>query len=121
MKNVIALLIGDLREKAEYRANRKLLKGLPEDYQYVYKAIEKYMYNLNFDGKVFTLLMDVLEAFAIGAHEKKPALAITGEDVVGFCDAIMKKHRVKTWHDLQREALRKKINDRWSIKASSGF
>ncbi|MDR0556627.1 MAG: hypothetical protein LBG43_01960 [Treponema sp.] len=39
MKNIIELLIGNLREKVEYKANRKLLKGLPKDYQYVYKTI----------------------------------------------------------------------------------
>jgi DNA-binding ferritin-like protein (Dps family) len=44
MKNIIELLIGNLREKAEYKAAVKLLKNLPEDYQYVYKAIESYIY-----------------------------------------------------------------------------
>ena len=115
MKNIIALLIGNLREKAEYRANRKLLKDLPKDYQYVYKAIEKFMYNLTFNGEVYKILMDVLEAFAIAAHDRKPVLSITGEDVVGFCDDIIKKFQIKTWHDKQREELQKKINNRFRI------
>jgi DNA-binding ferritin-like protein (Dps family) len=115
MKNIIELLIGNLRDKAEYNANRKLLMNLPEDYQYVYKAIEKFMYNLDFDGKVYKILMDVLEAFAIAANEKKPVLSITGEDIVGFCDNLIKKFNVKTWHDKQRDELRKKIDDRFKI------
>jgi DNA-binding ferritin-like protein (Dps family) len=110
MKNIIELLIGNLKEKAEYKANRKLLKELPEDYQHVYKVIEKYMYNFTFNGEVFKILMDVLEAFAIAAQDKKPVLSLIGDDVVGFCDNIIKKSQVKTWHDKQREELRKKIN-----------
>ena len=115
MKNIIELLIGNLREKAEYKANRKLLKGLPKDYQYVYKAIEKFMYNLDYNGEVYKILMDILEAFAIAAHDRKPVLSITGEDVVGFCDIIIKKYQIKTWHDKQREELRKRINNRFGI------
>jgi DNA-binding ferritin-like protein (Dps family) len=113
MKNIIELLIGDLREKAEYKANRKLLKRLPDDYQYVYKAIEEFMYNLNFDGEIYKILMDILESFAVAANEKKPVLSITGEDVVGFCDNIIEKFHIKTWHDKQRDELRKKINNRF--------
>ena len=115
MKNIIELLIGNLREKAEYKANRKLLKGLPRDYQYVYKAIEKFMYNLDYNGEVYKILMDILEAFAIATHDRKPVLSITGEDVVGFCDNIIKKYQIKTWHDKQREELRKRINNRFGI------
>jgi DNA-binding ferritin-like protein (Dps family) len=110
MKNTVELLIGNLREKAEYKANRKLLKDLPEDYQYVYKAIEKYMYNFTSNGEV---LMDVLEAFAIAAQDKKSVLSIIGDDAADFCDNIIKKSQVKTWHDKQREELRKKINKRF--------
>jgi DNA-binding ferritin-like protein (Dps family) len=110
MKNIVELLIGNLKEKAEYRANSKLLKDLTEYYQNVYKAIEKYMYNFTFNGEVFKILMDVLEAFAIAAQDRKPVISIIGDDVVVFCDDIIKKSQVKTWHDKQREKLRKKIN-----------
>jgi DNA-binding ferritin-like protein (Dps family) len=113
MKNIIELLIGNLKEKAEYKANRKLLKSMPEDYQYVYKAIEKYLYNLNLDGEVYKTLMNILEAFAIAANEKKPVLSITGEDIVSFCDNIIEKFHIKTWHDKQRDELREKINNRF--------
>jgi DNA-binding ferritin-like protein (Dps family) len=115
MKNIAEVLIGNLREKAEYKANRKLLKDLPEDYQYVYKAIEKFMYNFTFNGDVFKILMDVLEAFAIAAQDKKPVLSIIGDDVAGFCDNIIKESQVKTWHDKQQEELIKKINKRFGI------
>ncbi|MDR2193129.1 MAG: DUF1048 domain-containing protein [Treponema sp.] len=117
MKNVIELVIGNLREKAEYKANRKLLKNLPEDYRYVYKAIEKFMFNsLVFDDEIMKILMDILEAFAIAAHDGKPVLSITGEDVGIFCDNLLKKFQVKTWHDKKREELNEKINTRFKIK-----
>jgi DNA-binding ferritin-like protein (Dps family) len=110
MKNIIELVMGNLREKAEYKAALKLLKDMPEDYQYVYRAIEQFMYHLNYDGGAYKVLMDVVEAFAIAAHDGKPVWSVTGDDVVVFCDDLIKKHNLKTWHDKQREVLRDKIN-----------
>jgi DNA-binding ferritin-like protein (Dps family) len=116
MKNIFDLLIGNLREKAEYKAAVKLLKNLPEDYQYVYKAIETYMYNTTFSEKTFVILMDIMESFAVASQDGKPVLSITGEDVGIFCDNLLEKFRVKDWRDVKREELNKKINKRFRIK-----
>ena len=118
VKNIVELLIGNLREKAEYKAVVKLSKSLPEDYQYVYKAIETYMYNATFSGETFCILMDLLESFAIASQDEKPVLSITGEDVGAFCDDLLKKFRVKDWRDVKREELNKKIHDRFKTKTT---
>ena len=113
MKNIVELLIGNLREKAEYKAAVKLLKNLPEDYQYVYKAIETYMYNATFSGETFVILMDIMESFAVASQDGKPVLSVTGEDVGIFCDNLLKKFNIKDWRDVKREELNKKINKRF--------
>ena len=116
MKNIVELLIGNLREKAEYKAAVKLLKNLPEDYQYVYKAIETYMYNATFSGETFVILMDIMESFAVASQDGKTVLSVTGEDVGIFCDNLLKKFNIKDWRDVKREELNKKINKRFRIK-----
>ena len=117
MKNIVELLVGNLREKAEYKAAVKLLKDLPEDYQYVYKAIETYMYNVTFSEEMFPLLLDILESFAVAGQAGKPVLSITGEDVGSFCDNLLKKFKVKDWRDVKREELHQKIHTRFSIES----
>jgi DNA-binding ferritin-like protein (Dps family) len=89
VKNIVELFIGNLREKAEYKAVVQLSKSLPEDYQYVYKAIETYMYNAAFSGETFRILMDLLESFAVASQDGKPVLSVTGKDVGAFCDDLL--------------------------------
>jgi DNA-binding ferritin-like protein (Dps family) len=117
VKNIVELLIGNLREKAEYKAVVKLSNSLPEDYQYVYKAIETYIYNVTFSGEIFSILMDLLESFAIASQNGKPVLAVTGKDVGAFCDDLLTKFHVKDWRDIKREELNKKIITRFKIES----
>jgi DNA-binding ferritin-like protein (Dps family) len=50
-----------MREKAEFKAYRRLVESLDDDYQFVLKEIEKYMFNLMTDESMMTLLMDTAE------------------------------------------------------------
>jgi DNA-binding ferritin-like protein (Dps family) len=118
MKNIIELLVGNLREKAEYKAAVKLLKSLPEDYQFVYKAIETYMYNATFSEETFRILMDIMESFAVASQDGKPVLSVTGEDVGTFCDNLLNKFHVKDWRDIKREELNKKINNKFKLESN---
>ncbi|MDR2510306.1 MAG: DUF1048 domain-containing protein [Spirochaetaceae bacterium] len=116
MKNIVELLLGNLREKAEYKAAVKLLKTLPEDYQYVYKAIESYMYNATFSGDTFVILMEIMESFAIASHEGKSVLSVIGKDAAAFCDDLLNKYHVKDWRDVKREELNQKICGRFGAE-----
>lgn len=82
----IKLVIGDLDEKKEYRKMMNRVEALPEDYRFVYKKIQKYMWifggSLDMNG--------LLEVFEEGAAEGKPVLDITGEDVATFCDDLIR-------------------------------
>jgi DNA-binding ferritin-like protein (Dps family) len=105
-----------IREKAEYKAYRKLKESLPEDYQFVSKVIEEYMFSITFEESVFTVLMNMVESFAIAAVDGRSVLSITGEDVGLFCDELITKFNIKTWADKQREKLNKNIQKKFCIK-----
>jgi DNA-binding ferritin-like protein (Dps family) len=110
MKSMIATLRKIVREKAEYKASRTLLKALSHEYQFVYKQIEKYMYNIMIDESVMPILMNTLESFAIAAAAGRPVQEVTGKDTGLFCDALIEKFQVKTWRDAQREILNNNVN-----------
>ncbi|MDR2490664.1 MAG: DUF1048 domain-containing protein [Spirochaetaceae bacterium] len=113
MQNLVELLVGNLKEKAEYKAAVKLLKGLPDDYQYVFKAIETYMYAVTFSEETFGILLDIMESFAVANQAGKPVQAVIGEDAGSFCDNLLKKFDVKDWRTVKREELNKKISGRF--------
>lgn len=110
MKKIIKTVAKILREKAEYKASRQLLKAMPADYQFVYTEIEKYMFTIMMDESVMQVLMDILESFAVASAAGRPARSLIGEDPGLFCDNLIAKLQVKTWRDIQREHLHKNIN-----------
>ncbi|MDR2029412.1 MAG: DUF1048 domain-containing protein [Treponema sp.] len=116
MGKMIAAFKKMVREKAEYKACRKLLETLPEDYKFVFKEIEKYMFSLFGDEYIMTVLMNILESFAVTAADGRSVISVTGEDVGLFCDKIIKKFQVKTWPDKQREKLNKNIHERLRLE-----
>jgi DNA-binding ferritin-like protein (Dps family) len=105
-----------IREKAEFKAYRKLIETLPDDYQFVCKEMEKYMFSLMIDESLMQVLMDTVESFAVAAQDGRSVISITGEDVGLFCDDIMKKHNVKTWAGKQREKLNENIHKKFGMK-----
>ena len=115
MENFLEIITGPWREKAEYKAHRKLLDSLPEEYQFVYNAIEKYVWSVCMTDMI-NVLMNTLEAFAIAAEDGRSVLSVTGKDVSVFCDDLLKKFNAKTWIDKQREKLNEKINKRFGIE-----
>jgi DNA-binding ferritin-like protein (Dps family) len=133
MEKLIELLKKMIREKAEYRASRKLLEALPNDYQFVYNEIEKYLFNATGDENVMQVLMNILEAFSIAAQDGKPVLSIIGEDAGYFCDNLIKNSQVKrmdmgnngeqttaqkyltVWIEEQREKMNKRITEKIGV------
>ena len=117
--NLINTLKRISREKAEYKEHVKLKKSLPEDYQYVYGEIEKYIWSLDYTGGMMNVLMDTLEAFSIAAADGRDVLSVTGEDVGAFCDSLLKKFNAKTYADKCREKLNKNIQKKLGLKYSN--
>lgn len=93
--------IRDLIEgKKAWRAHMARVKALPQDYQIVYKEIQKYLFKLGFveltEGT--GLLSGIVDLFEEGTAAGKGVLEVTGRDVATFCDDLIKD--VKTYDDV---------------------
>lgn len=89
--------------KKEWRAHMARVKALPQDYQIVYKEIQKYLFKV---GPVELtegtgLLSGIIDLFEEGAASEKGALQVTGSDVAAFCDDLIKDS--KTYADIYQE------------------
>ncbi|PFH87713.1 DUF1048 domain-containing protein [Bacillus sp. AFS088145] len=87
MKKFIELFIGDLESKKEYKAFMKKVNSLPKDYAFVFKKIQKYMWNFGYGfGEE---IINLYELFEASSAEGKHVLDVTGEDVAAFADELM--------------------------------
>ena len=80
------------KDKKEYQEMMTRVKALPEEYQFVYEKMTKYMWNFA-GGDGFDMLKvqyDLIDLFEEGAAEGKSVLDITGEDVAAFCDELLR-------------------------------
>ncbi|MCM3626137.1 DUF1048 domain-containing protein [Paenibacillus glycanilyticus] len=91
--------------KKEWRAHAARVKALPQDYQIVYKELQKYLFKV---GPVELtegtgLLSGIVGLFEEGAASGKGVLEVTGSDVAAFCDDLMKDS--KTYADIYQETV----------------
>ncbi|MFS0591523.1 DUF1048 domain-containing protein [Cytobacillus horneckiae] len=96
--------------KKDWRAHVSRVKALPQDYQIVYKEIEKYLFKV---GPVelkegIGLPLEILSFFEEGAVAGKGVLEVTGTDVAAFCDGLLEES--KTYADLYQEAVNQKVD-----------
>ncbi|WP_261300620.1 DUF1048 domain-containing protein [Paenibacillus andongensis] len=91
--------------KKEWRAHVARVKALPQDYQIVYKEIQKYFFKVGpvelTDGT--GLLSGIIDLFEEGAALGKGVLEVTGSDVAAFCDDLIKDS--KTYADIYQESV----------------
>ncbi|MFZ5974344.1 MAG: DUF1048 domain-containing protein [Bacillota bacterium] len=96
--------------KKEWRAHVARVKALPQDYQIVYKEIQKYLFKVGpaqlTEGTV--LLSGIVDLFEEGAGLGKGVLEVTGSDVAAFCDDLIKDS--KTYADSYHESVDRKVN-----------
>lgn len=96
--------------KKEWRAHMARVKALPQDYQIVYKEIQRYLFKVGpvelTDGT--DLLSGIVDLFEGGAALGKGVLEVTGSDVAAFCDDLIKDS--KTYADMVQESVRQKVN-----------
>lgn len=109
MIGVIKKIMGD---KKEYRDQMARVEALPEDYRFVYKKIQNYMWSFA-GGDGFDMLRtqyDLIELFEEGAAQGNHVLDVTGEDVAGFCEELMRGNRL--WTDGLRKRVNRKRKDK---------
>lgn len=109
MESIIQKMRAD---KKEYRQQMARVKALPEGYQFVFHKIEGYLWSFA-GGTGLDMLRTqygLIELFEAGAAEGKHVLDVTGEDVAGFCDELMRGN--KLWTDGIRKRLDRKINQK---------
>jgi len=96
--------------KKKWRAHVARVKALPQDYQIVYKEMQKYLFKV---GPVELsddtgLLSGIIDLFAEGAAVGKGVLEVTGRDVAAFCDDLIKDS--KTYADIYQESVDQEVN-----------
>lgn len=96
--------------KREWRAHVARVKALPQDYQIVYKEIQRYLFKV---GPVELtegtgLLSGIVDLFEEGAALGKGVLEVTGRDAAAFCDDLIKDS--KTYADIYQESVDKEVN-----------
>lgn len=96
--------------KKEWRAHMARVKVLPQDYQIVYKEIQKYLFKV---GPVELtegtgLLSGIVDLFEEGAASGKSVLEVTGSDVASFCDDLIKES--KTYADIYQNSIDQEVS-----------
>ncbi|MBK5253369.1 MAG: DUF1048 domain-containing protein [Peptostreptococcaceae bacterium] len=95
--------------KKEWRAHMARVKALPQDYQIVYKEIQKYLFKGGAgeltDGMV--LFSGIIDLFEEGAALGKGVLEVTGSDVATFCDELIKDS--KTYVDIYQKSVGQEV------------
>jgi len=107
----IKMRIQDIIEgKKEWRGHIARVKALPQDYQIVYKEIQKYLFKVGpielTDGT--GLLSGIIDLFEEGAALGKGVLEVTGSDVAAFCDNLIKDS--KTYTDVAQEYVNQEVS-----------
>ena len=100
MENFLTRILGD---KKDWKRMEARADALPGDYRIVYGEIKKYLWRFTAgDGMdIVAILKDLLDLFETGAADGKHALDVTGQDVAGFCDELLRGAKTYTekWHD----------------------
>ncbi len=96
--------------KKDWRAHVARVKALPQDYQVVYKEIQKYFFKV---GPVeltegTDLLSGIIDLFEEGAAMGKSVLEVTGSDVAAFCDDLIKDS--KTYADIYQDSVNQEVS-----------
>jgi DNA-binding ferritin-like protein (Dps family) len=96
---------GKRKWQEKWRAHMARVNALPQDYQIVYKEIQKYFFKVGpvelTDGT--DLLSGIIDLFEEGAASGKGVLEVTGSDVASFCDDLIRDS--KTFADILQESV----------------
>lgn len=98
-----------IQEKREYRAYKKRVNNLPEEYRKAMKAIENYMWSYAKGSGMLELLRNILEMFENSASDGLSVKDVVGDDIAEFADSILAEFPEETWMDKMRKKLRDSI------------
>lgn len=104
----IELVTGSLEQKKQYRQIKGRLDALPEPYNGVAKALNRYlMYNGGIvDGDtILTMMGDFVDLWERAATDGTPVREIVGDDPVEFADAFAAAYIGTRWIDKERARL----------------
>lgn len=113
MEEGISSLKNIKKEKAEYKAYLARVKGLPEDFKFVYEKMCEYMWSYSGGGSGYDMIAlqeGLLELFETSAAEGKTALEVTGSDVAAFCDELLRN--ALTYTEKRREQLNREVQEK---------
>lgn len=96
--------------KKEWRVHMGRVRALPQEYQIVYREMQKYLFKV---GPVELtegtgLLTGIVDLFEEGAAMGKGVLEVTGSDVAAFCDDLIKDSR--TYADVYQESVNQEVS-----------
>ncbi len=99
-----------IKGKKEWRAHIARVKALPQDYQLVYKEIQKYLFKVGpvEPNEGMEILSEIIDLFEAGAALGQRVLEVTGGDVAAFCDDLIKDS--KTYADLYQESIDQEVD-----------
>ena len=97
-----------IEAKKAWRAHVSRVKELPQDYQIVYKEIQKYLFKVGPVELNNGLLSEIVSFFEEGEAAGKGVLEVTGTDVAAFCDDLIGDS--KTFAELYLELASKKVD-----------
>lgn len=105
-----------IKDKKEYKEQLSRVEKLPEDYRFVFEKIQGYIWSFaGGDGSDMLKTQEkLIELFEISSANKKHVLEVTGEDVAGFCDELIRD--TKKWTDKYGDKLNANINDKLKRK-----
>lgn len=112
LDSITKLLIGDLKDKREYKQMMKRVDALPKDYRFAFRKIQNYMYTVGPIGGSMTMFMDLVELFELSAAENRQLLDVIGSDVSKFCDEFMLASASNS--ETSREKLNREIMEKFN-------
>ena len=103
-----------IESKREYKQYMNRVQKLPEDYQFVFKKIQNYIWQFVASSgyDMMSIQNNLLELFEEGTSRGKKVLEITGDDVAGFADELLKNARTYTedWKTKLNREISEKLN-----------
>lgn len=102
-----------IQDKKDYKEQMAKVDALPEEYRFVFKKIQDYLWQYaGGDGsEMLKTQYELIELFEVSAAEGKHVLDVTGDDVVGFCDELLRS--TKMWTDHYRTKLNREMQNKF--------
>jgi DNA-binding ferritin-like protein (Dps family) len=110
----IELVTGSLEQKKQYRRYTARIEALPEPYDAVAKALQRYFlyYSGVTDGETaLKMFRDFADLWERAAADGTPVRAILGDDPVGFAETFADAYTGRQWIDKERARLIRTIED----------